>query len=205
MTILVGAEKKSYHVHKDIICCYSEYFRAAYNGRWKEAKEGVTLEDVEVEVFNLFVHWLYTQEFPRKFDELIRIAEADVAHYDGYEGSCASMLQLKACVFGNRFLVPGFQKDAHNCFVFQHRNSKGVEYDDIIYAFNNFLEDDLMLAFMVTKQYQDWSILYDHEEDKERWEKLPQKFLLRVMLMHGEREIEPTYEAIEFDIANYTR
>jgi hypothetical protein len=56
---------KKFHVHKDVICHYSEYFRAAFNGRWIEAEEDVKLEDIDVEVFELFVHWLYAQELPR--------------------------------------------------------------------------------------------------------------------------------------------
>jgi hypothetical protein len=56
VTIFIGPEKKRYSIHKDIICYHSGYFRAAFNGSWKESDEGVTLEDIKVEVFNIFVH-----------------------------------------------------------------------------------------------------------------------------------------------------
>jgi hypothetical protein len=69
VAIAIGPEKKLYHIHKDLFCHHSEYFRTAYNGRWKEAEDGVVLEDVEVEIFNIFVHWLYAQKLPKIADE----------------------------------------------------------------------------------------------------------------------------------------
>jgi hypothetical protein len=55
VAIAIGPNKKVFRLHKDILCSESEYFCTAYNGLWKEAVEGVTLEDVEVEVFSIFV------------------------------------------------------------------------------------------------------------------------------------------------------
>ncbi|KAF1835098.1 hypothetical protein BDW02DRAFT_455322, partial [Decorospora gaudefroyi] len=100
VTIAIGPEKIPYHIHKDVICHHSEYFRTAYNGRWKEAEEGVTLEDVEIEVFNFFVHWLYTQQLPalRYF----------------HDATDSNGLLLKTCVFGDRFLAPVFRRLVHN-------------------------------------------------------------------------------------------
>jgi len=48
VAIEVGPEKKQYQVHKDILCHYSEYFPAAFNGSWKESEDKTTpLLDVE--------------------------------------------------------------------------------------------------------------------------------------------------------------
>jgi hypothetical protein len=33
VTIAIGSSKKLFHIHKDVICHHSSYFRAAYNGR----------------------------------------------------------------------------------------------------------------------------------------------------------------------------
>ena len=63
MTIIVGKEKKAYHLHKDLLCFYSDYFRAALNGKFKEATERkLELPDVDTSLFDTFQVWLYTRD-----------------------------------------------------------------------------------------------------------------------------------------------
>ncbi|KAF2098500.1 hypothetical protein NA57DRAFT_75742 [Rhizodiscina lignyota] len=63
VTITVGSEKKAFVVHKDLICHYSKYFKAAFGGNFKEAEEKKSnLPDVETETFEIFVAWLYKQK-----------------------------------------------------------------------------------------------------------------------------------------------
>ena len=46
--IQVGPEHRRYYLHKAFLIHYSEYFRKALSGPWKEAEEGVIpLEDIE--------------------------------------------------------------------------------------------------------------------------------------------------------------
>lgn len=55
MTIIVGKEKKAYNLHKDLLCFYSDYFRAALNGNFKEAAEGkLELPNVTISIFEAF-------------------------------------------------------------------------------------------------------------------------------------------------------
>ncbi|CAN9136776.1 unnamed protein product [Alternaria alternata] len=63
------------------------------------AVEGVTLEDVEVEVFSIFVHWLYTQQMPTYEDN----RKYDISEDFGF-------MLLKAYVFANRFLIADFER-----------------------------------------------------------------------------------------------
>lgn len=50
-------------MHQELICFYSPYFKAAFKGGFQEATTGeVVLDDVDAEVFGLFVQWLYTQD-----------------------------------------------------------------------------------------------------------------------------------------------
>ncbi|KAI9640744.1 hypothetical protein NHQ30_011053 [Ciborinia camelliae] len=61
--IQVGRDLKDFGVHKDIICHYSPYFKAAFNSGFQETITGVLkLPETEPEVFELFYHWLYNQE-----------------------------------------------------------------------------------------------------------------------------------------------
>lgn len=44
----VGSLSKEFQVHKSLLVLYSEYFRKALEGPWKESEEQtITLEDVE--------------------------------------------------------------------------------------------------------------------------------------------------------------
>ena len=58
--IFVGAERKQFHLHHDLLCDRSDYFKACFEGDFKEAdqKELYLPEDV-IESFGLFVRWLY--------------------------------------------------------------------------------------------------------------------------------------------------
>jgi hypothetical protein len=190
VTIAIGPEKKLYHIHQDLICYHSEYFRAAYNGPWKESDEGVVLEDVEVEVFNIFVHWLYTQTVPGIGEELTDIAESDSMRTEHHYPEIGMLLLLKSCVFGDRFLAPAFKIRAHNLYV-EYGCSEicGIKYEQIIYGFDNLPEDTGLLTMMV--QLECHGKMYDMEDgtedEAEMRSKLPRKFLVRVMLYHRER------------------
>jgi hypothetical protein len=62
VTILVGPARKPYILHKDLLCFYSDYFRAAFQGSFQEATDGkIELSGVTTEVFEYFQVWLYTR------------------------------------------------------------------------------------------------------------------------------------------------
>ncbi|KAI4616874.1 hypothetical protein J4E83_006456 [Alternaria metachromatica] len=186
VTIFVGPEKKRYNLHKDIICHHSEYFRVAYNGRWKEADEGVTLEDVEVPVFNVFVHWLYTQQVPEKTLDLGKIANVDGkrANYSHDD------ILLKACAFGNRFLATDFERVSHNHFVdHSARFACGVAYKDIIFAYENLPDDSLLLKMLVEVQSRLWDASGDDEKEEQMRISLPKEFLIQVMIRQAELRV----------------
>ncbi|THY08532.1 hypothetical protein D6D01_09632 [Aureobasidium pullulans] len=77
VTLVVGQAKKAYTLHKDLLCFYSDYFRAAFNGSFKEAAERkIELSDVEDEVFEFFQLWLYTRRlnwFDTRFSILAKL------------------------------------------------------------------------------------------------------------------------------------
>jgi len=63
VTLIVGKEKKAYNLHKDLLCFYSDYFRAAFNGSFKEAADRkLELPNVEISLFDKFQVWLYTRD-----------------------------------------------------------------------------------------------------------------------------------------------
>ena len=184
VTIFVGPEKKRYNIHKDIICHHSEYFRAAYNGRWKEADEGVTLEDVEVEVFNIFVHWLYTQQLPS--GDLADIAYANnIEKYPNadylYGGG-----QLRACAFANRFLVAELERIAHNNYIDFVWYTTAPRYEDVYFVYENLPGHTLIQDLLVKLQYEWWHPGQDSPQEEATRLDLPKEFLVGFMLRHAE-------------------
>ncbi|KAI4743409.1 hypothetical protein E4T50_06207 [Aureobasidium sp. EXF-12298] len=62
VSLLVGPNKEKYNLHKGLLCFYSDFFRAAFKGSFKEAEEGkIELPDVGTEVFEAFQVWLYSR------------------------------------------------------------------------------------------------------------------------------------------------
>ncbi|KAI4616875.1 hypothetical protein J4E83_006457 [Alternaria metachromatica] len=115
VAIAIGPSKTIFRIHESLLCSKSEYFRTAYNGRWKDSTDGVVLEDVDVGVFKLFVNWLYTSKVPENFDDLSTMT--GMPQCVSGESTTAAFLLLKACVFGDRFLAYDFYERAHNTFV----------------------------------------------------------------------------------------
>lgn len=99
MAIEVGAKKKPFIVHKDLLGHYSDYFGAAFNGSFKEAIEGkLSLLDEFAEVFDIFNAFIYTNQ---------------LRDNDGVIGKDLSAITL-VCLWllGDRHLVPALQNAA---------------------------------------------------------------------------------------------
>ncbi|THX99244.1 hypothetical protein D6D03_07347 [Aureobasidium pullulans] len=93
VTLVVGDNKKIYVLHKDLLCFYSDYFRAAFNGSFVEAiKRRVELPEVEEKTFEYFQLWLYT----RKLD-FVSMSFSDTT---------------KLWIFGDQHQVPLLQNEA---------------------------------------------------------------------------------------------
>ncbi|KAI4747143.1 hypothetical protein E4T50_02498 [Aureobasidium sp. EXF-12298] len=62
VTVVVGDSKQPFVLHKGLLCFYSDFFRAAFEGSFKESTERkIDLPDVGIDVFKAFQVWLYSQ------------------------------------------------------------------------------------------------------------------------------------------------
>ncbi|KAF9693608.1 hypothetical protein EKO04_008457 [Ascochyta lentis] len=114
VTVVVGTEQKNYRLHKALLVHHSEYFCNALKAPWKEAEDGVVpLTDVDVEVFDLFARWIYTQKIPYKIYGPMWDHQGNGRNYSLTE---ISWLYLKAFVFGDRFLAQIFRSAAQQEF-----------------------------------------------------------------------------------------
>lgn len=60
MIVGTGDERKSFALHKSLVCKRSEYFRASLGGDWKESHTGqIELSEDDPKVFALYIQSLY--------------------------------------------------------------------------------------------------------------------------------------------------
>ncbi|TLD18898.1 hypothetical protein E2P81_ATG01626 [Venturia nashicola] len=65
VTIDVGPEKTAFHIHKGILTSESPYFKAAFDGEFREATEKrIHLADTTSAIFQDFMDWLYFGSLP---------------------------------------------------------------------------------------------------------------------------------------------
>lgn len=56
----MGRQKKLYHVHEDLLCHHSAYFRGVFQGRFEEGRtKTLELEDEKSAIVELLIEWLY--------------------------------------------------------------------------------------------------------------------------------------------------
>ena len=64
VTILVGKNKTPFQIHQDQLCEASSFFKAAFEGQFREGSEKkMDLPEEDVHLFDLFVQWLYHQRY----------------------------------------------------------------------------------------------------------------------------------------------
>jgi hypothetical protein len=73
VTIEVGEDKAKFHIHKTFLCDASTFFKAALKPGFKESgSQKVELPEDTTETFELFVSWLYTQEYKGMDENLFK-------------------------------------------------------------------------------------------------------------------------------------
>ncbi|KAL8898245.1 MAG: hypothetical protein Q9192_002166 [Flavoplaca navasiana] len=63
VTLLVGPDRLSFHVHRNLLCENSPFFAAAFNGSFKESSGLMELIEDSADAFERFVQWLYRRKF----------------------------------------------------------------------------------------------------------------------------------------------
>jgi hypothetical protein len=137
-------------------------------------------------MFNIFVHWLYTQQLPSgNLHGMAYPNEALESH--NREEWLYSSGQLRVCAFGNRFLVAELERIAHNNYINIFLDVLcSPEYEDIIFAYENLPGHSLILKLMVKLHSHCWYPSLDSDEEKQIHLDLPKAFLVGVMIKQGE-------------------
>ncbi|KAL8893906.1 MAG: hypothetical protein Q9192_004808 [Flavoplaca navasiana] len=149
----VGAEEKTFYVHKGLICESSPFFRAAFTGGFKENSGSITLEEDDPDIFGHIVQWLYRG----KLDTLSKV-EVDT-------GSDYWMKLFQLYVLADKYgirlpknAVMGLLLQTHD----RRKNSKETEthrppeQNCITYVYENTASGSQLRRFLVT--YYVWHI-----------------------------------------------
>ncbi|KAL8770663.1 MAG: hypothetical protein Q9209_003731 [Squamulea sp. 1 TL-2023] len=78
VTILIGPEERPFYIHKALLSSKSPYFRAAFEGSFKEAVDkAIRLPEDDSKLFPYYVLWVYEKpletEHPISLDEYCRL------------------------------------------------------------------------------------------------------------------------------------
>ncbi|MCJ1348330.1 hypothetical protein MMC31_006561 [Peltigera leucophlebia] len=199
--VVVGSDPLvTLHVHENVICASSDFFKAAMRSEWKESKErSIEFKDDDPETFEIYLHWLYCGTVPTRDDE--EEPTSDVEY-----------LQLgKAYVLGDK-LQDGTFKDVIIDVMMNKRGSRasdGGQYfpgEQVVrYIYDNTPKSskarDLLVDFYVSYGNELWLKGSESEE-------LPKDFLMDLAVAFFERKetratTEPTIVSITYKYSEH--
>ncbi len=130
--LFVGPKRKRYHVHEDLLCDRSEYFRAMFQGGYSETQnKEVFLVDEAASVMELFITWIY--------------GTALRGPVDANESSA----YLGLLVLSEKFLIEQLHNECIDLIRAYFRNDfNPVRAQDVKYVYDN-LNDKKLCQFLI--------------------------------------------------------
>ncbi|KAH6639613.1 hypothetical protein C7974DRAFT_373833 [Boeremia exigua] len=151
VTLLVGVQR--FVVHESALIYHSGLFRTALSKKFKDPEnEELDVQDVDPDTFEVFVHWLYYQQLPRK-DGNDDKAVVDT-FYSHYSGDAEFYPFTKLYVFAVEYDVAGLCRDIID-LLFHLTSDLGGDLaggEAIAHAFNNLKETGSMCRLLVDLQ-----------------------------------------------------
>ncbi|KAL8881014.1 MAG: hypothetical protein Q9198_001696 [Flavoplaca austrocitrina] len=136
VTILVGPEETPFRIHKGLLCCKSEYFRAAFEGSFKESTEkSVHLRDDDPKVFQFYATWIYTQK-----------SVIDSTHGQRRMDICCRLYVLADKLGSEDVQNKAIDLIHKSCTAYP---SPGIGIETINYVFDHSLPNSLLRAILV--------------------------------------------------------
>ncbi|KAM0143162.1 hypothetical protein ACHAP3_001293 [Botrytis cinerea] len=110
--VKVGKDLQDFGVHKSLICHWSPLFNAAFTSGFEETATGIIkLVDVEVEDFELFFLWLYTQQIGEPEQDPAGSALSDNESKPGHDYKLHVRTLLRLYVFADMIKAPVLKND----------------------------------------------------------------------------------------------
>lgn len=131
----------------------------------------------------IFVDWVYTQKVPSKASSWSK----DLPFRAALRYKAVEMALLKARVFADRFLASEFGHVVEYTYIQWMIDSGSRWYEAVAYAYQNLPAESLVLTAMINTHvhhFRSWTDNEDNEDIHHR-DKLPQSFLVGVMLRYA--------------------
>lgn len=171
--------RKCYHVHKDLLCWYSPYFKRALRGSFSEATAfNMLLMDTEVAVLGIVVNWLYTQSLPKHDDPRIQACIEEWVE-----------LITRVYIFSDRYDIPDLREHAMDDLYnhFTDPEDYGMpRYSVINTTFNNLPHSAALCRFWIDIYARYWKQHKDDEREVAARAELPKDFLAGLMIEFAE-------------------
>lgn len=95
VAILVGPDKTPFIAHQDLLTSTSPYFKAAFEGKFREASDStIHLADINTVAFKLFLDWAYFKCIPKQ--TFRRPGKVDCSHCKPFGANCEEQSQKRA-------------------------------------------------------------------------------------------------------------
>lgn len=132
-----------FSVHKDLLCHYSTYFRAAYNSAFSEVKSNhFKLDDEDPSIFKFLVRWIY---FLKIEPEAVNGADVDGKEDEFRHLYARQMTQL--WILGDKRGMPALQDTALES-LHRHMVRHGGARSTISLIYNNTLDGAVLRKFI---------------------------------------------------------
>ena len=197
VAVKVGADEKTYYLHKGLLMEHSSYFRAALDpSKFKEGETGIILlPDVESKVFNLFAEWLYRSAM-RSEESLTFNCHMQFLDADPW------MSLTKFYIFADRFLVSKLQHFVLNyAFSRFYRQGLPPTHNAINYGCGHLPEKSTFIRVLAEGFGENWK-KDEVDRELEMFENLPRAFRVQAIkrlieCLHGNSEVRTPWSKIE--------
>ncbi|CAD0056030.1 unnamed protein product [Aureobasidium pullulans] len=134
--IVVGPEEREFLIHKGLLCHYSEYFRGALSGSFKEGLEGaVPMPQEDPYLFEIVVSWCYTRKLQ------------DMADKAGSEMDYLDLINL--WIFGDKHIIPALQNAVMDAFMQKNAAVKHIPSCYILHIYENTMPRSQMRRVVI--------------------------------------------------------
>lgn len=187
--VVIQVDDERFNLHKDLLIACSPYFRAAFEGGFKEAKDSIlTLEDIKALTMQNFMDWLYFDQLPQHPDE-IRSENDDTPFttIEAYLGRFRLPF-LDLYLFADRFDVPNLRKafmELQHSYYTQNEICV-PDYGEIILAFQRLPASSPLCRLLVDLYTLRWGPGHDDKREEGARRYAPAEFLEAVMTGIGQ-------------------
>ncbi|KAI4746328.1 hypothetical protein E4T50_03350 [Aureobasidium sp. EXF-12298] len=135
VTIEVGPKKKTYVIHKELLIFYSDYFRGAFNGSFKEATEGkICLHNESEDVFDVFNKFLYSR--------LIADDKNEKFSWDKL---------VDIWLFGDKYIIPSLQNVAMDTIINKVNSDRVIPTNQISKIWEQTLPSSALRKYILER------------------------------------------------------